>query len=90
MGLGLQWDVIAAYALGLILLYVIGWLLLVPLKMLLKFIYNGMIGGVMLWVLNLVGGFFGIAVTINPITALVTGIFGIPGVILILLLQYLL
>ena len=43
MGLGLQYDVIIAYAFGLILLYIIGWLLLVPLKIILKFIYNGII-----------------------------------------------
>jgi len=90
MALGIQYDVIIAYALGLILLYIIGWLLLVPLKMILKFIYNGIIGGIMLWVLNLVGGVFGVTVTINPITALIAGFLGIPGVILILLLQYLL
>jgi inhibitor of the pro-sigma K processing machinery len=88
MGLGLQYEVIIAYAFGLILLYIIGWLLLVPLKIILKFIYNGIIGGIMLWVLNIVGGIFGITVTVNPITALIAGFLGIPGIILILLLQY--
>ena len=44
------------YALGLILLYLVGWLLLVPLKTILKFIYNGILGGIILWILNLIGG----------------------------------
>lgn len=79
-----------AYALGLILLYVLGWLLLVPLKMILKFIYNGIIGGIVLWLLNVVGGIIGVTIAINPVNALVVGFLGIPGVILLLLLQWIL
>lgn len=88
--MGLPFDIIIAYALGLILLYLAGWLLLVPLKLLLRFIINGIIGGVSLWLLNLVGGLIGVTVAINPVTALIVGFLGIPGLILILLLQFLL
>jgi inhibitor of the pro-sigma K processing machinery len=90
MGLDIPFNIIIAYALGLILLYIAGWLLLVPLKMLLKFIFNGIIGGIVLWVLNLVGGLIGVTVAINPVTALLVGFLGIPGVILVLLLQFIL
>ncbi len=90
MGLQIPFDTIIAYALGLILLYLAGWLLLVPLKLLLRFLLNGIIGGVSLWLLNLVGGFIGITVAINPITALTVGFLGIPGLILILVLQFIL
>lgn len=89
-GLGVQLNVILAYAIGLVLLYIIGWLLLVPLKWILKFIFNGIIGGIVLWLLNLAGGLIGITVTINPITALTVGFLGIPGIILVLILQYIL
>jgi len=90
MGLDIPFSIIIAYALGLILLYIAGWLLLVPLKMLLKFILNGIIGGIVLWVLNLVGGLIGVKIAINPLTALLVGFLGIPGIILILLLQFIL
>ena len=86
----IPWDVVLAYALGLVLLYVVGWLLLVPLRIILKFIYNAIIGGIILWLLNLVGGLFGIKVAINPVTALIVGFLGIPGLILILLLLFIL
>ncbi len=88
MGLDIPFDIIIAYALGLILLYLIGWLLLVPLKFLLRFLLNGLIGGVVLWLLNMVGGLIGVTVAINPVTALTVGFLGIPGLILILLLQF--
>jgi len=90
MGLDIPFEIIIAYALGLILLYIVGWLLLVPLKTLLKFIFNGIVGGAVLWLLNLVGRFVGVTVAINPITALLVGFLGIPGVILVLLLHYIL
>lgn len=90
MGLDIPFGIIVGYAAGLILLYLVGWLLLVPLKMLLKFIYNGILGGIILWVLNLVGGLIHVTIAINPVTALVVGFLGIPGLILILLLQFIL
>lgn len=90
MGLDIPFDIVLAYAAGLILLYLLGWLLLVPLKLLLKFLLNGIIGGVVLWILNLVGGLIGVTIAINPVTALTVGFLGIPGLLLILLLQFIL
>jgi inhibitor of the pro-sigma K processing machinery len=90
LGLNIPLNIIIGYALGLILLYLVGWLLLVPLKLLLRFIINGIIGGVALWILNLIGGLLGFSVALNPITALTVGFLGIPGLILILLLQFIL
>ena len=69
MGLSIPYEAIIAYALGLVLLYVVGYLLLVPFKMVLRFIYNGLLGGLMLWGLNVVGGFFGVNIAINFVTA---------------------
>jgi len=82
-------NIIIAYAFGLFLLYLIARLLLVPLKILLKLVYNGLIGGAILFLVNLVGGYFGLYIPINPITALVAGFLGVPGVILLVLLQFL-
>ena len=90
MGLNIPFNIIIAYAIGLIALYLIGWLLLVPLKIILKFIVNGLIGGFILFLLNYVDKFIGVSIIINPITALIVGFLGIPGIILILLLQLIL
>ncbi|HHY93154.1 MAG TPA: pro-sigmaK processing inhibitor BofA [Firmicutes bacterium] len=82
-------NILIAYAFGLFLLYLIARLLLVPLKILLRLLYNALVGGVVLWVVNLVGGYFGVFIPINPITALVAGFLGVPGVVLLVLLQLL-
>ncbi len=87
MGIGIELSVIFAYALGLILLYVIGYLLLFPFKWILKLIYNGIIGGILLLVVNLVGKMIGFSIVINPITALIAGFLGIPGVVMLIFVK---
>ena len=88
--MNIQFEVIIAYAIGLIALYCIGWLLLVPFKALLKLLINAVVGGLVLWVLNRVGVNIGLYVPVNILTSLTVGLLGVPGVILILILQWIL
>ncbi len=90
MGLGISFEIILYFALGLVLLYFTGWLLLVPLKFIFKLIINGILGGILLFLLNLIGGIFSVTIAINPITAVVAGYFGVPGIILLLALKLIL
>lgn len=78
---------ILAFLFGLVLLYIIGMLLVIPLKVIFKLIINGIIGGVILFLFNLIGGLFGLSIAINPLNAIIVGILGVPGVILLLILQ---
>ena len=59
-----------------------------PLKLLLWLIFNSLLGGLILAGINLVGGFAGISAVITPITAVFAGLLGIPGIALVILLQY--
>ncbi|NLG80837.1 MAG: pro-sigmaK processing inhibitor BofA [Firmicutes bacterium] len=79
---------VVACAFGLFLLYVVAYILYVPLKIMFRLTYNAIIGGLVLWLVNLVVGFFGLSVAINPVTALIAGLLGIPGVVLIMALKY--
>ncbi len=90
MGLGIDFQVVLFFALGLILLYFSGWLLLAPLKFIMKLLTNGLLGGLMLVIINLVGGIFSVTIAINPLSAVIAGYFGLPGVILLLLLKLIL
>ena len=90
MYLDIPFDIVIAYAVGLVLLYLVGWLLLVRFKFLLRWMVNGLLGGFALWVLNLIGGLIGVTMAIKPVTALTVGFLGVPGVILILFLQFVL
>jgi inhibitor of the pro-sigma K processing machinery len=83
-------EVIFAYMFGIMMLFLIAKLLLIPVKIVWKLAVNAFIGGITLVLINLIGGLFGLYIPINIITALTTGILGVPGVLMILILQYIL
>ncbi|MBP1765446.1 MAG: pro-sigmaK processing inhibitor BofA [Firmicutes bacterium] len=80
-----DFSVILAYLAGIILIYFIGRMFLMPIRLVFRLIYNGLIGGVMLWILNYVGAYFSFTVPINAFSALVAGFLGLPGVVLVVL-----
>lgn len=80
-------NVVLAYIFGIILIYLIGRIFFMPIKLVLRLIYNGLIGGAMLWVVNFIGAYIGFSIAINPITALVAGFLGMPGVIILILFK---
>lgn len=84
---GLEFNVLIAYGFGIILIYLVGRMLTMPIRLVFKLIYNGIVGGIMLWAVNFVGAYFGFTIGINPITALIAGFLGIPGVILLILFK---
>ena len=69
----------------LILLFLLGKTLLIPLKIVLKMIVNSMMGGILLVVLNAVGSTVGLMIPLNLVNAVTVGILGVPGVIMLLL-----
>lgn len=77
-------SLVIAYAVGLIAVYFIGKLFLMPVKLIWKLIYNGIVGGVMLWIVNLIGAGFNFELGINVVSALIAGFLGIPGVLLLI------
>ncbi len=83
----MELSVIAAYVVGIVAIYFIGKMFLMPVRIIWKLIYNGIIGGIVLWIVNFVGASFGFSIGINFISALVAGFLGIPGVVLLILFK---
>ncbi len=86
-GITWDWNVIVAFVFGIFLIFLIGRLFLMPIKLVFRLIYNAIIGGIMLWIVNFIGGHFGFTIAINPLTALTAGFLGLPGVILLILFK---
>jgi inhibitor of the pro-sigma K processing machinery len=59
-------------------------------KIILKLIYSAVIGGIVLIVINLVGGLFGFRIALNVVSALIVGILGVPGIALLIVLKFIL
>ena len=53
-----------------------------------RLLLNAILGALLLLVVNFFGGLFGLALPITPFSSLVAGVFGVPGVIVLFLLQY--
>ncbi|NLD20030.1 MAG: pro-sigmaK processing inhibitor BofA [Clostridiales bacterium] len=81
MDFGMEAGIFVAYAVGLLAIYFLGRLFILPIKTIAKLLLNGIVGGVVLVIINLIGGNFGIFLPVNIITALITGILGIPGTV---------
>ena len=72
-----------------ILLLVLKYVFNVSYKTLGELVLNVLLGILILWLVNKFGTSIGIPnIPINVITALVVGIFGLPGVIVLILLYY--
>lgn len=65
---------------------IIGKIFIVPIKIILKLIINSILGVILLYIINSIGAIWGIHIGINLITALIVGILGIPGAILLTIL----
>ena len=85
--LGLELSVFLTYAGALLLILLLGKIFLWPLKLVGKLLISSLVGGVLILVVNLIAGMFGLLlIPLNIITAVVVGVMGIPGVILLLIL----
>ena len=78
--------VIAAIVLAVILILR---LLAKPIKLIFKLLINTALGFVLLWLINFFGGGLGISLELGLWNALVVGFLGIPGVLLLLAIHYL-
>ena len=81
-------NILALIVPVLIAIFVIK-LLLSQVKLIWKLAVNSISGFICLWLLNLLSGLTGIVFEINLFTCLLVGILGIPGIILLVIGQFL-
>ena len=65
----------------LVAIYVLVKIIAAPIKKIFKLLINAVLGFVLLFLANFVGGFFNFQIPVNLISCIVAGAFGIPGVI---------
>lgn len=73
-------SLVIAFFAGLLVLCVITKVFSLPLKLLTKGIYNSVVGAIVIYAINFLGF---VHIPINFFTAIIAGIFGIPGVIVL-------
>lgn len=87
MSMEYEIGLILAYGFGIALLYLAGYLLLAPLKIIGKFLVNSVLGGAALLILNFLGDFLSFHLPLNFFSAIIAGFLGLPGVALLFFLE---
>ena len=72
---------------GALLLWLIFKIFATPIKWALKLLINALLGFVVLFIFNYLGSFIGLNITVGWLSAIVAGVLGIPGIILLLLIE---
>ena len=72
------------------IIFIFGKIFIWPLKSILKLIFNSILGGVLIYIINLVGMNFEFHIGLNLLTSVIVGLLGIPGAILLIILKIIL
>ena len=73
-----------------LLIFLLLRLIAAPVRLGVKLLINSACGFVCLWLLNWISGFTGIFFPINPVTVIIAGFLGLPGIALLAAAQWIL
>lgn len=71
-------------------LFLFGRIFIVPIKKVLKVVLNSVLGGVVIFLINLFGSTFGFHIGLNIFTSILIGLLGLPGAVCIVIVKLLL
>ena len=80
----------AVLAIAALLIFALLRLIVLPIRWGVKLLLNSGCGFICLFLLNSISGFTGLRFPINYITAIIAGFLGLPGIVLLSLLQFVL
>lgn len=85
----LDYNSIIAFIACIFFIFIVGKIFILPLKTILKFILNSVVGGIMIFIINLIGGLWNFHIGLNIFTSIIVGILGVPGTILVIMIKLL-
>ena len=87
MVINLDFNVIITFIVCILFLVILGKIFVLPFKSILRLIGNSIMGGLIIYIINLIGGLWGFHIGLNLITSIFVGILGIPGAILLFVIK---
>ena len=70
-------------------IFLIGRIFIVPIKTVIKLIINSLLGGALIYIINIIGNIYEFHLGLNIATSICVGLLGIPGAILLVTLKIL-
>ena len=83
-------NTIGIIGICIIIFLIFGKIFIWPLKKILKLIVNSILGGVLIYIINVIGMNFGFHIGLNLVTSLLVGFLGVPGAALLVILKIIL
>lgn len=80
-------NVVMAVLFLLVIVFILAQVIMKPIKILWKVLFNSAVGLVLLILFNYLAAFFTFTLPINVVTVLITGFLGIPGILLLICFQ---
>ena len=70
-------------------IFLFGKILIVPIQKILKLVVNSLLGGLVIYVINLIGANFGFHIGLNIVNSIIIGLLGLPGVVCLIIVKLL-
>ena len=86
----MDFNNIITYIACIAFLFIFGKIFIVPIKTILKLVINSILGGLTIFIINLIGSFFNFHIGLNLITSIFIGVLGIPGAVVVVIIKLLL
>ncbi|MBQ9298082.1 MAG: pro-sigmaK processing inhibitor BofA family protein [Clostridia bacterium] len=84
----MNFSVILPFIGAVLVVFVVLKLLSAPLKLIIKLVLNGVIGGLIIFLINWIGAGFGFTLPLEWWSAILVGLLGVPGVIILVILHF--
>lgn len=88
--MNLDFNYMLVYLAAVLFILIVGKIFIVPIKVLLKLILNSLLGGLLIFIINLIGAYFHFHIGLNILTSIFVGLLGIPGAIVIVIIKLIL
>ena len=83
-------NTIGIISICIILFLIFGRIFIWPLKKILKLVINSILGGLLIYIINVIGMNFDFHIGLNLVTSLLVGFLGVPGAALLVILKIIL
>ncbi len=80
---------IITYLACICFLFLFGRIFIIPLKKIVKLVLNSILGGVSIYLINLIGATFGFHIGLNFFTSILIGLLGLPGAVCLIVVKLL-
>ncbi len=80
---------IITYLACICFLFLFGRIFIIPIKKILKLVLNSIIGGLVIFLINMIGINFGFHIGLNVFTSILVGLLGLPGAVVLIIIKLL-